>query len=106
MRRRRRELAILKTLGFTRRQVRATVGWQATTMGAVGLVIGIPIGVVAGELLWHRVASGLGVSTESPFPIATVLLIVPAVIVLVNLVALLPARAAARAQPAAALRTD
>jgi len=106
VRRRRRELAILKTLGFTRRQVRATVAWQATTMATVGLVIGIPIGIVAGELLWHRVASGLGVSTDSPFPTATVLLIVPAVIVLVNLVALLPARAAAQAQPAAALRTD
>ena len=31
--RRRRELALLKTLGFERRQVRATVGWQATTIG-------------------------------------------------------------------------
>ncbi len=106
VRRRRRELAILKTLGFTRGQVRATVAWQATTIATVGLVIGIPIGIVAGELLWRRVASGLGVSTDSPFPIATVLLIVPAVVALVNLVAILPARAAARAEPAAALRTD
>ena len=69
-------------------------------------MIGIPIGVVAGELVWYRVASGLGVSTESPFPAAAVLLIVPAVIALVNLVALLPARAAAQDRPAAALRSD
>jgi hypothetical protein len=106
VRRQRRELAALKALGFTRRQVRATVAWQATTLGAVGLLIGIPIGVIGGEFLWNRVADGLGVSTESPFPIAAVLLTVPAVIALVNLVALLPARAAARAHPAAALRSD
>jgi ABC-type lipoprotein release transport system permease subunit len=106
VRRRRREFAILKTLGFTRRQVRATVAWQATTMGTVGLVIGIPLGIVAGELVWERIASGLGVSTASPFPTATVLLIVPAVIALVNVAALLPARAAAHASPAGALRTD
>ena len=106
VRRRRRELAILKTLGFTRRQVRTTLAWQATTVATVGLVIGIPVGIIAGELLWRHVASGLGVSTDSPFPGATVLLIVPAVLALVNLVALLPARAAAQAQPAAALRTD
>ena len=40
--RRRRELALLKALGFTRRQVSATVAWQATSIIAVGLVIGVP----------------------------------------------------------------
>ena len=45
VRRRRRDLALLKTLGFDRRQVQATVAWQATTMGVVGLLVGIPIGV-------------------------------------------------------------
>ena len=35
VRRRRRELAILKTLGFTRAQVRATLAWHATTVGAI-----------------------------------------------------------------------
>jgi ABC-type lipoprotein release transport system permease subunit len=104
--RRRREFAILKTLGFTRGQVRATVAWQATTIAAVGLLIGIPVGIVAGRLVWHRLASGLGVSTGSPFPTAAVLVIVPAVIALVNVVALLPARAAALDPPAAALHAD
>jgi hypothetical protein len=106
VRRHRREFAILKTLGFTPSQVRATVAWQATTMATVGLVIGIPIGIIVGELLWRRVAAGLGVSANAPFSTATVLLIVPAVIALVNLAALLPARAAAHVHPAAALRTE
>lgn len=67
---------------------------------------GSPTGIVVGQILWRRIAGGLRVSTTAPFPTATVLLIVPAVIALVNLVALLPTGAAARAQPAAVLRTD
>ena len=40
IRRRRRHLAVLKTLGFDRRQVFATVAWQATTFAALGLAVG------------------------------------------------------------------
>jgi hypothetical protein len=106
VRRQRRELAILRTLGFTRGQVRATVAWQATTLAAAGVAIGIPIGVIGGKLLWRRVAGGLGVSSQSPLPFAAMLLTVAAVIALINLVAVLPARAAARMQAAAALRSE
>ena len=49
VRRRRRDLAILKTLGFDRRQVLATVAWQATTFAAVGLIVGLPLGDVLGR---------------------------------------------------------
>jgi hypothetical protein len=45
VRRRRRDLAILKTLGFTRGQVSATVAWQATTLAVVALLVGMPLGV-------------------------------------------------------------
>ena len=65
VRRRRRELALLKTIGFGRRQVSATVAWQATTLAFVGLVVGIPIGLLLGRLVWQRVADGLGVETVS-----------------------------------------
>ena len=37
IRRRRRQLAVLKTSGFDRRQLLATVAWQATTFAAIGL---------------------------------------------------------------------
>jgi predicted lysophospholipase L1 biosynthesis ABC-type transport system permease subunit len=60
VRRRRRELALLKTLGFVRRQVRATIGWQATALAAIGIVVGVPLGLVAGTLVWRAVADGLG----------------------------------------------
>lgn len=49
VRRRRHELAVLKTLGFTRRQLAATVAWQSTVAVAIGAVIGAPLGVVLGR---------------------------------------------------------
>jgi predicted lysophospholipase L1 biosynthesis ABC-type transport system permease subunit len=105
VRRRRNELALLKVLGFDRRQVRATVSWQATILGAVGLVLGIPIGIILGRLLWQAVANGLGVSPEVTTPAVWLLLSVPCVLVLVNLIAFFPARSAARTRPAVALRS-
>lgn len=106
VRRRRRELALLKAIGFDRRQVRATVAWQATTLATVGLVVGIPIGLIVGRLVWGRVSNGLGVSTVTTAPMLALLLVIPGVLVLVNLLAFFPARAAARTRPAVALRSE
>src|SRR5262249_38072587 len=52
VRQRRRELAVLKTLGFVSRQVRATVAWQATAIAGVGLIVGLPLGLIAGRWAW------------------------------------------------------
>jgi hypothetical protein len=106
VRRRRRELALLKTLGFTRRQTRATVAWQATTLAGVGLVIGIPIGVLIGSLVWRAVAGGLGVATSAAIPTSALIITILGGLVLVNLIAAFPARAAAHTRPAVALRTE
>ena len=44
---RRRELAVQKTLGFTRRQITATVAWQMTSFILVAVAIGLPSSVNA-----------------------------------------------------------
>ena len=106
VRRRRRDLALLKTLGFDRAQVRATIAWQATTLATVGLVVGIPAGLIVGRLVWRLVADGLGVSTTATIPTLALLLAIPAVLALVNLIAFFPARAAAQTRPAVALRSE
>ena len=49
VRRRRRELALLKTLGFTRRQLAAVVAWQSTISVLIGVVLGVPIGIISGR---------------------------------------------------------
>jgi ABC-type lipoprotein release transport system permease subunit len=104
--RRRRELALLKTLGFEVRQVRATVGWQATTIGGVGVVVGVPGGVIVGEYAWRRVAEGLGIATHLAVPALGLAVIAAGALAVVNMVAFVPARAAARTRPSVALHSE
>jgi FtsX-like permease family len=106
IRRRRQDLAVLKTLGFERRDVRKTVAWQATTVAAIGVLVGLPLGMAIGRFAWNLFATGLGVVPETAIPIAPALLIVPATILIANLIALLPAAIAARTQPAVVLRAE
>src|SRR5262249_2957863 len=77
VRRRRRDLAVLKPLGFNRRQVRTTIAWQATALAGVGLMIGIPIGLAFGSFIWRLVANNTGVPAAAAVPTAVVLLTVP-----------------------------
>ena len=106
VRHRRRELAILKTLGFVRGQVLAAVAWQASIMVAVALVVGLPLGVGAGRFAWNVFAEDLGVLPEAVVPVAATLLVVPATLVLANLIAAVPGRMAAGTRPARALRAE
>src|SRR5207302_10140942 len=59
VRRRRRDLALLKTLGFTRRQLAAVVAWQSTVAVTIGVVVGIPIGIMIGRSLWDLFAGAI-----------------------------------------------
>jgi putative ABC transport system permease protein len=105
IRARRRDLAVLKTLGFSRRQLGATVAWQATTLVAIALALGIPLGVMAGRWAWWAFAQGIAV-VPAPIVPVWVLVTVPAAILLGNAIAALPGRSAARTRPAAILRVE
>jgi ABC-type antimicrobial peptide transport system permease subunit len=106
IRRRRRELAVLKTVGFVPAQISAAVAWQATTIAAVAMLIGIPIGIVAGRAVWSAVANQMGVVVETHVPLTWLALVVPAAVALANLLAAGPAVVAGRISPARALRDE
>jgi predicted lysophospholipase L1 biosynthesis ABC-type transport system permease subunit len=106
VRRRRRDLAILKTLGFVRTQVSATVAWQASTFAVLAAVIGLALGIAGGRWLWIFFADRLGVRPEPVIPILLLIVVIPGALALANLIAAIPARAAARTQPALVLRTE
>jgi ABC-type lipoprotein release transport system permease subunit len=105
-RRRRRDLALLKTLGFTRHQVSAAVAWQATTIGVLALIVGLPVGVVLGRWSWRILSDSLGTVAEPVVPVVALLIAIPAVILLVNVIAFVPGRLAARLRPAIVLRSE
>jgi hypothetical protein len=106
VRRRQRDLALLKTLGFTRRQLAATVVWQSTVVAIVGLVIGVPLGIAAGRWMWLLFAHALSAVPEPVVPAGSVALAAVAALVLANLVAALPGRSAARTPAALLLRAE
>jgi ABC-type lipoprotein release transport system permease subunit len=106
VRRRRRDLAVLKVLGFVRRQVLATVSWQSSALALAALLLGLPLGVAAGRWTWSLFARELGVPPEPATPVLAILLLVPCTFLLANVVAAVPGRLAARTRPATVLRTE
>ena len=106
VRRRRRDLALLKTLGFTRRQLATTVAWQSTVVAIVGVVVGIPLGIAVGRWLWIAFARELSAVPDPIVPAASVVLAAVAALILANLVAALPGRSAARTPAAQLLRAE
>lgn len=104
--RRRREMGLLKSLGMIRRQIAYTVSWQTTTVAIIGIVVGVPIGVAAGRLVWHAFATNLGVFA-GPVTTAWVIAVVAgATLVVANLLAVVPAIIAARSPAATLLKTE
>jgi ABC-type lipoprotein release transport system permease subunit len=97
---------VLRALGFVPGQVRAAVRWQALTAAALGLVVGVPLGLATTRLVWSTVADSLGVVDERVIPwpalgMISVLMLAAAVVLAVP-----PGVAAARTRVADGLRSE
>jgi hypothetical protein len=106
VRRQRRGLAILKAVGFSRRQLMATVMWQATTVAVVGVLVGAVAGIATGSVLWRAVAHNVGVAPTVTIPLLALVAVALGALLLANVVAAVPARTAARTTVARVLQTE
>jgi ABC-type lipoprotein release transport system permease subunit len=106
VRRRRRELAILQALGFSRRQLATTITWQATGTIAAGLAIGVPLGIVVGRNLWNVFAQQLDVVAHPTVPVALLVIVIGVSFAVANVVAALPARTARHMRSISLLHTE
>jgi hypothetical protein len=106
VRRRRRDLALLKSLGFTQRQLTASVIWQATVMAVIGVVVGIPLGIALGRWLWVLFAREIYAVPAPTVPALPLVLVGLGALLLANVVAALPGRYAARTPTALVLRAE
>jgi ABC-type antimicrobial peptide transport system permease subunit len=104
IRRRRRELAVLEAIGFVHWQVRASIVMHAVALVVVAMVIGIPIGVITGRMIWRKFAFDLGIVSLPVIPIGLVIAALAGAVVLAAIVALAPAYWATRSRPATPLR--
>jgi hypothetical protein len=106
VRRRQHELAVLRALGLTRGQTRLAVATQATVLALAGLAFGIPLGLTVGRAIWRVVAGFTPLAYHAPLAPWALLLIAPAALLIVNLVAAWPQLRATRLRVSQILRTE
>jgi ABC-type lipoprotein release transport system permease subunit len=82
------------------------VAWNASFAAAVGVVVGIPLGIVVGRWLWILFAEEIGAVPDPTVPLWSVLVVALAAFVLANGAAFLPGRRAARTAAALVLRDE
>ena len=102
-----RSLALLRTIGATRSQVRRSVLAEAFVLGTIASVIGVVVGIIlafGGIRIASQFETGRSLTTDLVIPIRAI--IVPFVLgVIVTMIAAWgPASAATRVSPLAALR--
>jgi hypothetical protein len=101
--RRRAQLATLWAMGFSRRQLHDTLIWQAGALAAVAAAIGLPVGALAGRLLWVATAATIGVPAPAVVP-WWIVFVVAGMMAAAALAATGPGRRAAQAFPFAPAR--
>jgi ABC-type antimicrobial peptide transport system permease subunit len=106
MRTRRRDLAILRSLGADRGWIIRAVHWQATVLTALPVVVGIPVGIVLGRLIFGAFADSMGAVRDAAMPLLTIAVGGFAVVIVANGVAAVVSRRTRRRDPALLLQSE
>ncbi|MEO5840527.1 MAG: ABC transporter permease [Acidimicrobiales bacterium] len=106
MNNRRRDIAIVRCLGADRSWITRAVHWQATSFTVLPLVVGTPVGLIVGQLVFRSFADSVGAVNDASRPFMYVGAIVVGLVLLANLAAAVPARRARRLAPALLLQSE
>jgi ABC-type lipoprotein release transport system permease subunit len=106
VRTRRRDLAVLKGMGFVRSQLVGIVLWEATVSAALAALAGAVVGVALGRFAWLILTGDLALASTTVTPIAAVVATACATVIVADVVALLPAQVAARTSVSTILQSE
>jgi hypothetical protein len=84
----------------------AAVAWQASVSAVIGVIIGLPLGIIVGRWLWTLFARQIYAVPQPSVPVLAVTLVGLGTLVLANVVAALPGLIAARTPTALLLRAE
>ena len=103
---RRRDVAILRSIGADRRWIARALHWQATAFTLLPVVIGVPLGLIIGRIVFRSFADSIGTLNDASIPLLLVAAVTVGLVIIANLTAAFPAHRADRATPALLLRPE
>jgi hypothetical protein len=106
VRQRRRDLAVLRVLGMTAGHLRTVVAMLVAALTVTGSLVGLFLGVAVGRQVWRLIADAVAVPFAPALPVAALVLVPLATLVLAQVVATGGRRAASRTPAAVVLRTE
>ena len=106
VRRRRRDLVLLRTLGFTAAELRSAVAVQVSVLVVAGGGFGVVAGVIVGRQVWRLVVDSVSLPYAPVVPWVSLIAVPLAGLLLAQLLASVPRRTAARLHAAEVLRTE
>jgi hypothetical protein len=106
VRRRGPELAVLRALGMRPTQIRRVVLCQGVIFVAASLALGIPLGLVAGRIVWTAIASANRVLEITDIPSLELFALALVLLAIALLISIVPGRQASLAPPATVLHKE
>jgi ABC-type antimicrobial peptide transport system permease subunit len=106
VRHRNHEVAVLRSLGAERNWLVRVVNWLAVASTLVPAVIGVPLGFIAGRLVFRAYADDLGAVNRAAAPFVIVVLGLAVLVLLAAVAATVAGRSARRLVPARLLHVE
>jgi ABC-type lipoprotein release transport system permease subunit len=106
VRSRRKDIAVLRALGADRGWIGRAVRWQATAYAVVPLIAGVPLGLIAGRLVFRRFADSIGTVNDASLPLLTIALTALLATLVANVVAVVSWRVSLAGSGSTSLRTE